>query len=95
IVEGKKSLPVIYHIKEKPEDISKINRLFSEAKKKGLKNGEKAILEAISLLEGSGSIDKAVYRAKELLNHSKNIISEQFSRSEAADLIIYMIKNFA
>ncbi len=95
IVEGKKSLPVIYHIQDNPDDVGVLNKLFFKAKEKGLIDGNKEIQEAIAIMEDSGSVAKAENRAKDLLNQSAETIREHFEQSEAGDLIIYMIKNFA
>jgi len=95
IVEGKKSLPVIYHLKDNPEDIPKINTLFLSAKEKGLENAASEIEEVIDLVKSSGALEAAENRAGALLNLSAKTISDHFGKSEAADLIVYMIKNFA
>lgn len=95
IVEGKKSLPVIYHLKNNPEDLHKINALFKSARKKGFENAGSEIGETIELLKSSGALEAAENKAKALLNLSAKTISDHFGKSEAADLIIYMIKKFA
>lgn len=95
IVEGKKSLPVIYHLEENPEDLHKINALFRSAQKKGFENAGSEIEETIELVTSSGALESAVKRAQTLLNLSAKTIRDHFGKSEAADLIIYMIKNFA
>jgi len=94
IVEGKKSLPVIYYLKKNPNGLGRLNKLFELAGEKGLKDSEKEIDEAVSILNNSGAIKKAKERALTILQGSEKIINENFSQSEAADLIIYMIKNF-
>ena len=95
IVEGKKSLPVIYHLKDNPGDIYKINTLFQSAKEKGLENATSEIEEAIELVKSSGALKAAKNRAGALLKLSAKNIIDHFGKSEAADLIVYMIKNFA
>ncbi len=95
IVEGKKSLPVIYHLKDNPEDIEKINTLFTTAKEKGFEKASSEIEEAIELIKSSGALESAKNRAQTLMNLSAKTILDQFGKSEAADLIVYMIKNFA
>ena len=95
IVEGKKSLPVIYHLKDKPEDLPRMNTLFLSAKEKGLENAASEIEEAIELVTTSGALEAARNRAGTLLNLSAKTISDHFGKSEAADLIVYMITNFA
>ena len=94
IVEGKKSLPVIYHLKNNPEDFNKMAALFKSAQEKGFENASGEIEEAIELMTSSGALELAGNRARTLLDLSAETISEHFGKSEAADLIIYMIKNF-
>ena len=57
IIEGKKSLPVLLHVQERPQDKTKIAALFERAAKEGIQSP--AIEETIALLESSGSIKKA------------------------------------
>jgi octaprenyl-diphosphate synthase len=95
IVEGKKSLPVIYHLEEKPEDLHKIIALFKSARENGFENATSEIEETIELLTSSGALESARSRAQTLLNLSAETILKHFGKSEAADLIVYMIKNFA
>ena len=63
IIEGKKSLPVLLHVQERPCDKEKIAALFERAAKEGIQSP--AIEETISLLESSGSIKKAFDFGKE------------------------------
>lgn len=94
IIEGKKSLPVIYHLKHNPQDTFKIEALFKAAKDKGLKKAAKEIDETIDLLISSDSINLAKKRAMVILKASAKTISDNFKKSEASDLIIYMLQNF-
>lgn len=94
IVEGKKSLPVIYHLKNNPSDTSKLENLFKSAKEKGFEKSLNVINEAINLITSSGALDAAKKRAQNLLDASAKSISNNFNTSEASDLIIYMLKNF-
>ncbi|MCR4954052.1 MAG: polyprenyl synthetase family protein [Treponema sp.] len=66
IVEGKKSLPVLIHIEQHPEDKEKIATLFEKAEKEGIESS--AVEECIALLEKSGSIKKAAVEGIELIN---------------------------
>ncbi len=94
IVEGKKSLPVIYYLKKNSNGLCRLNKLFELAGEKGLKDSEKEINEAVSILDNSGAIKEAKERALMLMESSEKIIKEHFAKSEATDLIIYMMKNF-
>ncbi len=95
IVEGKKSLPVIYHLENNPDDLHKMNALFKSAREKGFENAGSEIEETIELVKSSGALEAAGNRARTLLDQSANTILDHFEKSEAADLIVYMIKNFA
>lgn len=94
IIEGKKSLPVIYHLQKNPSDNIKLETLFKRAKEKGFEKASSEIDEAIDLITSSGALNKAKKRAMELLEASVKTISDNFKKSEASDLIIYMLQNF-
>ncbi|MCQ2573375.1 MAG: polyprenyl synthetase family protein [Treponema sp.] len=57
IVEGKKSLPVLIHIKNHPEDKEKIAGFMETARSEGIESP--AVEECIKLLESSGCIGQA------------------------------------
>ena len=57
IVEGKKRLPVLIHVKNHPEDKKRIAELMEKAREEGIESP--AVEECISLLESSGCIGKA------------------------------------
>lgn len=71
IVEGKKSLPVLLHIQEQPQDKEKICTLMQQAAQEGIDSP--AVEECIALLQTSGCIQKAAAKGKELI--SKNCAS--------------------
>jgi len=94
IVEGKKSLPVIYHLKKYPSDLTKLEKLFQLAEAKGFEKAGVEIDKAIDLISSSGALTEAKNRAHEILDISAKTISDNFKKSEASDLIIYMLQNF-
>ncbi len=65
IVEGKKSLPVLLHIKEYPGDKKQISRLMAQAQKEGINSP--AVEECISLLNKSDCIKKAAEMGRDLI----------------------------
>lgn len=65
IVEGKKSLPVLLHIKNKPEDKEKISKLMEQASLGGIDSP--AVEQCISLLNTSDCISEAAKQGKELI----------------------------
>lgn len=74
IVEGKKSLPVILHISECPQDKEKIATLFSKAEKEGIESP--AVEECIALLEKNGSIEKACEMGKNLIKQNCDLLQD-------------------
>ena len=65
IVEGKKSLPVLIHGTDKPEDKSKIADFMTQASKEGIDSP--AVENCIKLLETSGCIEKAASQGTDLI----------------------------
>lgn len=65
IVEGKKSLPILIHIQDKPEDKEKISCLMKKASEEGIDSP--AVEECIKLLETSDCIQKACEQGKKVI----------------------------
>lgn len=65
IVEGKKSLPVILHLKANPKDKEKISSYMQDAKKNGINS--QSVEECIFLLNKSGAINEALKIGKEMI----------------------------
>lgn len=65
IIEGKKSLPLLLHIKSNPQDKSKISKLLELAQKEGIDSPY--VEECISLLQESNCIEEAKEKGKELI----------------------------
>lgn len=85
IVEGKKSLPVIIHLEEHPEDFEKIMECFTEARKDGIESP--AVEKCIDYLTKSGAIKKAKLYSTELIEKSLNSIEKTYGNKEASSLI--------
>lgn len=96
IVEGKKSLPVLIHVQEHPEDKEKIAAFMDQARREGIDSP--AVEQCISLLETSGCIEKAWERGIAVLkeacagfrtlgNLGKGAKASSEVSSKAADLI--------
>lgn len=66
IVEGKKSLPVLYHLESKPEDKKTLALLFAQARREGINSP--AVEKAIELLSSSGAIEKARKTGDEIIS---------------------------
>lgn len=86
IVEGKKSLPVLLHLKKNPNDISILSDLFNQAKNEGIESS--AVEKAIDLLTNSGSIEDARLLGNQLIaSKTKELINIFNTKTEAQILI--------
>lgn len=74
IVEGKKSLPVLLHIQENPDDKKVISALMDRAYKEGIDSG--AVEECIALLEKSGCIKKAAEQGTKLIKENCALLQD-------------------
>ena len=74
IVEGKKSLPVLLHIQENPQDKKVISALMDRAYKEGIDSG--AVEECIALLEKSGCIKKAAEEGTKLIKENCALLQD-------------------
>ena len=89
IVEGKKSLPVLIHSSEKPDDKPKLAAFMKEAAAQGIDSP--AVENCISLLQTSGCIEKAAERGRTLIEES----SARFDSPQIKELFTSMIpENF-
>ena len=68
IVEGKKSLPVLLHLQQKPQDKDKICSLMEQAAKEGIDSP--AVEECIALLNTSTCIKDAAEEGKRLITQN-------------------------
>lgn len=94
IVEGKKSLPVIFHAMADPDSVPEFGGLFSKAAELGAEDGEKQIARAIEMMEESGSIERARNRSFEMIRSAKGTIEKAFQSSAALDSMLNMFDNF-
>lgn len=68
IVEGKKSLPVLIHTEEYPEDKDKIAAFMAQAAKNGI--DDPAVEDCIALLQKSNCIEKAAAEGTKLIREN-------------------------
>jgi octaprenyl-diphosphate synthase len=94
IVEGKKSLPFILHCSAHSDSVEKIKGLFQQAGSADEIHSRKAVEEAISLFEESGSIRKAGEIGLTMLNTAKAKLQELFPGKESTDLMIDIVDGF-
>ena len=74
IVEGKKSLPVLLHIQDKPEDKAQFSAYMAQAAKEGIDSP--AVEKCIALLETSGCIQKACQQGKKLIEENCKLLED-------------------
>lgn len=82
IVEGKKSLPVLLHLKKKPDDREKLAALFEKARNEGIESS--AVEEAIGILEKSGCILEAKKIGLEKINSNVEALVSFFGKAALA-----------
>ena len=85
IVEGKKSLPVLLHVAERPDDRQKIADYMKAAAAGGIDSP--AVESCIELLKSSGCIEKAAERGRNLIIES----TTRFNSPEITELFTSMI----
>lgn len=74
IVEGKKSLPILLHILQRPQDKAKISELLLRAQNEGIESS--AVEECISLLETSNCINSAALLGQQLIQENCALFSQ-------------------
>lgn len=94
IVEGKKSLPMILHCSSSPESTEVMKSLFDRAGSEGSVDNYTSVEDAISLMEESGSINKAGEIGLNMLNKAKDQLESLFPGKEAVKLMIDVIDGF-
>ncbi len=85
IVEGKKSLPVLFHLEKRPEDFEAVMNCFNRAREEG--PASPAIEECIAIIETSDALNKAQTLGKKLITDSCTRILDTFNNSQAARTI--------
>lgn len=88
VVEGKKSLPVLYHLESKPEDKETLARLFKQARKEGINSP--AVENVIEILSASDSIEKARKTGDKIISGKSSELGSLFGNNycHAGTLIV-------
>lgn len=88
VVEGKKSLPVIYHLESNPNDKERLSELFSRAKRDGIDSP--AVEEVIEIISSSGAIEKARKTGDKVISEKTTGLASLFTDNhcQAGNLII-------
>jgi octaprenyl-diphosphate synthase len=80
IAEGKKSLPVLLHIKDHPEDRPLIASYFEQAHKEGIESA--AVEQCIALLTTSGAVSRAFAHGKKLVEEKSRELADMYKATE-------------
>lgn len=88
VVEGKKSLPVLYHLQKNPDDKSKLAELFEKARKEGINSP--AVENVIEILSKSGSIEAARETGNKIISEKSAELANFYGNKtcQAGNLII-------
>ena len=85
IVEGKKSLPVLYHLQKNPGDFKTLAAYFAQAAAEGIHSP--AVENAISVLTSGDALQKAQEKSSQLIETSCAGFQNLFPHTEAAAVI--------
>lgn len=85
IVEGKKSLPVLFHLNENPTDIDKISNCFIRAKKEG--TDSPAVEECIKIISKGSALEKAKTIGKDLILNACTQLKEMYPAQGKTNII--------
>ncbi|MFI3257638.1 MAG: polyprenyl synthetase family protein [Spirochaetales bacterium] len=91
IVEGKKSLPLLYHIEQNPDDFQFLMDCFKRAKSEGIDSV--AVEDAINCMTTSNAIEKAKNKGIDLIESSCCAMQSYFSDAQAVSLIERLFQN--
>lgn len=81
IVEGKKSLPVLIHLAEHPDDRQGLSGLFEIARRDGIDSP--SVEEAIDIMTESGAVEKARILGNDLVRQKSSLLAEFFGSSDS------------
>lgn len=82
IVEGKKSLPVLFYINENPENKKTIAGLFEKASKEGIDSP--AVEQCIELMEKSNAIQSARKKGVTIIEENTEILANFFNSADSS-----------
>ncbi len=91
IVEGKKSLPVLFHLESNKEDFDSLMECFRAAKKDGIESP--SVEKAISIIETSNAIERAKEMANELIVDACKTMRELYPDAKTIDKIDYLFES--
>lgn len=85
IVEGKKSLPILLHLKKNPQDLEPLTECFTQARIRGVDSP--AVEQAIAIVTNSGAIEEAATLARNLIQSACSRLEELYPNTEATKKI--------
>ncbi len=91
IVEGKKSLPILLHLKHKPQDLKRLTTCFAQARVQGVDSP--AVEQAITMVRDSGALAEAAQQARQLIQAACDHIEELYPETMAARKISALFQN--
>lgn len=94
IIEGKKSLPVILHCQKAADQGKALLALFRQVAERDKAGQPALILQAIALMEASGSIEAAGRQAEDLLHDGLKRLENLLPASVQRDLMADMVQGF-
>ncbi|OJF76542.1 MAG: polyprenyl synthetase [Treponema sp. CETP13] len=93
IVEGKKSLPVLFHLHENPSDKDKISNCFTRAKKEGADSP--AVEECIKIISSGSALEKAKTVGTDLILNSCTQLKEMYPAEDKTNIApSYLIEKY-
>ncbi|MCM1321556.1 MAG: polyprenyl synthetase family protein [Bacteroides sp.] len=94
IVEGKKSLPLLLHLQNRPQDIAAITECFEKARNEGIESP--AVEKCIEIIAGDGAVEQARRHAEQLLDRSCAEIEKLYGEdAHAVPLIAGLFRGMA
>lgn len=93
IVEGKKSLPILLHIKNNPQDLESLTEHFARARIQGVDSP--TVEQVIAMVTNSGAVETAFTEARSLIQTACSRMEELYSGTLAAKKITALFMNMA
>lgn len=91
IVEGKKSLPILLHLQNNPQDLDIITNCFARARIQGVDSP--AVEQAIAIITNSGALAEASQRAHSLIQTACQRVKELYPDTIATQKIEALFNN--
>jgi octaprenyl-diphosphate synthase len=92
IIEGKKSLPVLLHVKSHPGDKQLIASYFAQAQKDGISSP--VVEQCISMMQNSGAVEEAFSYGKKLVREKSRELAGLHNTSCSGEAAVLMINLF-